>query len=177
LTRASPEHRLRGATPDTPIGPGEGPERSDARASGVAENIPAGISEDLVPQAIDHLAAVVEVTERAANEIMNACDALLALAPSAGASTAAALDRLVATIFSACAFQDLAGQRITAVTKTLRRLDRDLGRFAGWPPARGLAAVSAHATESYATAALAGPQRPEDALDQAAADRLFSQSS
>jgi chemotaxis protein CheZ len=72
----------------------------------------------------DELETVVHSTEEAANRIMAAAENIAA-ALDKGASKAV-LREEVNTIFEACAFQDLIGQRIRRVLDQLRTLDRML---------------------------------------------------
>jgi len=79
----------------------------------------------------------------------------------------------VAIIYEACSFQDLTGQRIVNVADTLGLIEgklADLALMVGMFPSEAVAETSAGGGEQ-----LAGPQRPEYALDQATVDRLIGQ--
>jgi chemotaxis protein CheZ len=131
-----------------------------------------------IPQAVDQLAAVVKTTERAANQIMDACDALSALGQELGGPAADRIEHAVTMIFEACGFQDLTGQRIVNVTKTLRAINSVLGKLTRQMNGEPIDDLSAD-DDVWETGPerLEGPQCGDDAIDQSAADRLFSQSS
>jgi chemotaxis protein CheZ len=141
----------------------------------------ARIREHLVPQALDQLAAVTETTERAANDIMNACDQLLLLMQQNGqpAPAPSPVGPYLTEIFEACAFQDLTGQRIAQVRKILKLIDYELGQPAlALRPTTDAAAIAATAPGKVngtpLGGPLAGPQRAEDAIHQSDVDWLFS---
>ena len=126
-----------------------------------------------IPTAVDKLDAVMQVTESAANQIMDACSALEAVGRDAGGEVAQAINAAVAIIYEACSFQDLTGQRIVNVADTLGLIEgklADLALMVGMFPSEAVAETSAGGGEQ-----LAGPQRPEYALDQATVDRLIGQ--
>jgi chemotaxis protein CheZ len=75
------------------------------------------------------LEAVVEVTERAANQIMEAAEAIgdwLASGERDPGSVQAVAERINA-IFEACTFQDLTGQRIRRAIEHLQKVETMLG--------------------------------------------------
>ena len=128
-----------------------------------------------IPTAVDKLDAVMQVTESAANQIMDACSALEAVGRDAGGEVAQAINAAVTIIYEACSFQDLTGQRIVNVADTLGLIEgklADLALMVGMFPNEAVAETSAGGGEQ-----LAGPQRPEHTLDQATVDRLIGQSS
>ena len=84
---------------------------------------------DRVQSAVDELGAIVAATEFATEQILSAAEAVEAslgsgaeLSDTARASTVDA----VTTIYEACNFQDLTGQRITRVMTLLREVDERL---------------------------------------------------
>lgn len=84
------------------------------------------------------LEAVVQATEQAANQIMEAAEAIgtsIEQARGDPATTEAITERLNA-IFEACTFQDLTGQRIRRAIEHLQRVEAMLGGLA--PPAQEL---------------------------------------
>lgn len=77
-----------------------------------------------VPSATDELDAVVGATEQASATIMDACDTIQGALE--GVENQEAKDQInaqVMNIFEACSFQDITGQRITKVVKTLREIE------------------------------------------------------
>jgi chemotaxis protein CheZ len=119
------------------------------------------------------LEAVVEVTERAANQIMEAAEAisdwLVSGRRDAGAVQAVA-ERINA-IFEACTFQDLTGQRIRRAIEHLQKVETMLGGLLRETPAE-------EAAEIVPPVAAAPPVEPPFAatpeLGQDEIDRLLN---
>jgi len=126
-----------------------------------------------IPLAIDHLDAVMQATECAANQIMDACNALEAAARDVGGDAAEAIAKAVTVIYEACSFQDLTGQRIVSVANTLGLIEGKLGDIALTVGifAKEVVEPSVPAQQEM----LIGPQRPEHAIDQRTVDRLLEQ--
>lgn len=118
------------------------------------------------------LEAVVQATEAAADTIMEAAEAIQAWLDGGGrdAESIAALNDRVATIFQACSFQDLTGQRIRRAIKQLQQVETMLeGLMPGGTPAdTPKLEVIGHAP-TVADPATAGPD-----LAQAEIDRLLN---
>ena len=88
---------------------------------------PEDISSSHIPSATDELDAVVGATEEATHRIMDACDAIMNEAASL--PDEAQRDKIINpinNIFEACSFQDITGQRITKVVKTLKRIEEQV---------------------------------------------------
>lgn len=81
---------------------------------------------DHFPQAHDELDAVVGATEAATNTIMDACEAIQASAAAAPPDVNAAIGNEVMKIYEACTFQDITGQRIGKVTRSLKEIEAKL---------------------------------------------------
>jgi chemotaxis protein CheZ len=95
----------------------------------------AGASGHTGPRAVRELDAVVDGTERAAHQIMDAAEAIAKAAKSLTASqtkndtpTREIRDN-VQRIFEACNFQDLSGQRIAKVMAMLQFIDESIARM------------------------------------------------
>lgn len=82
------------------------------------------------------LEAVVQATEQAANQIMEAAEAIGSWIEQGrdDPAAAAAIAQRLATIFEACTFQDLTGQRIRRAIEHLQRVEQMLGGIAGAEP-------------------------------------------
>jgi chemotaxis protein CheZ len=82
-----------------------------------------------IPDAGRELDAIVEATEEATNTIMEAAEEIM----GADASDHDAYQELVSnkmiSIFEACTFQDITGQRISKVVETLRYIDERVTSF------------------------------------------------
>jgi chemotaxis protein CheZ len=130
-----------------------------------------------IPRAIERLDDIVKGTEQAANQILDACSALDALGAELGGEAAAKIGDATTLIYEACAFQDLAGQRITNVTKTLGLIE---GKLSELVSEFGVLADDYHggvgsvAADSLQDLQLSGPQHPADAADQTSIDQLFA---
>jgi chemotaxis protein CheZ len=83
------------------------------------------------------LEAVVQATERAANQIMEAAEAISNWLQAGGdPKTLPAVTRQVNAIFEACTFQDLTGQRIRRAIEHLQHVEAMLsGMIGDAPPA------------------------------------------
>src|SRR5260370_10382574 len=92
----------------------------------IAEIKPNDIRERHIPMATDELDAVVEATAEATGTILDEAETVQKLAaavpPPTGNNIAAAVTR----IYEACNFQDITGQRITKVVKTLKYIERKI---------------------------------------------------
>ena len=77
----------------------------------------------------DELDAVVAATEEATNTIMNCCDDISAIAGKVGGEDGDALMNNVTKMFEACNFQDITGQRIGKVVKTLRYIETHINQL------------------------------------------------
>jgi chemotaxis protein CheZ len=83
-----------------------------------------------IGQAGIELDEVIQATEKAANEIMDAAEIIMSHAGSIkDAAASKAVNAAVENIFNACNFQDLTSQRIRKVIKTLEFLDYKVNRI------------------------------------------------
>jgi len=131
-----------------------------------------------IPEATDELDAIVKAAEAATHEIMDAAEAIDALAAEAGGENAGRIGEQVIKIFEACSFQDITGQRAAKVVGALREIER---RIDGLLATAGVSISGAKAAPAIKEKAatddgdlLSGPQLPEDAKTQAEIDKLFS---
>ncbi|WP_415683622.1 protein phosphatase CheZ [Breoghania sp.] len=89
----------------------------------------ADMKHNRIPEAGRELDAIVESTEAATQTIMQAAEEIMA----ADAADATAYQTMVGDkmieIFEACAFQDITGQRISKVVKTLSYIDERVTSF------------------------------------------------
>jgi chemotaxis protein CheZ len=133
----------------------------------------------------DTLDAIVESTEDAGNTIMDSMEAIggkLELLRGLGDAKVAAICQDITgdanRVFEACAFQDLTGQRITRVVKSLKFVeDRVNALIRLWGKDELAAMVEELNEEKPAiendAALLHGPQRSNVAISQADIDKLF----
>lgn len=81
------------------------------------------ISGKYIPTATDELDAVVAATEVATGTIMDSCDAITAYAEGLDPAHKDFLVAEVTKVLEACSFQDITGQRITKVVRSLKTID------------------------------------------------------
>lgn len=143
-----------------------------AARKAIAELRPVQMRLQNLPTAMNQMGLIVETTESAANQIMQAVDEILNV--DKGASHADYRDMVeqkCLIVLEACSFQDLTGQRITKVVETLLTLEDKL------------AALSALLDEDAAPldaaspgddVLLNGPAMPGEGVDQDEIDKLFA---
>ncbi len=90
----------------------------------IASFRPDEIQQEHIPSATDELDAIVAHTEEATGTILDAAEKLEELAASSDKKTAEIITEAVTSIYEACNFQDITGQRITKVVKTLKHIEQ-----------------------------------------------------
>jgi len=132
------------------------------------------MSRDRIPMAHEELGSVVAATAGATNTIMEAAEAMLGLPDGPGYREA--VEERINTIFEACAFQDITGQRIAKVVESLRLFEQRLARFVGAVKARDTASIDPTERTRRARAEdlmLNGPQADGAVPSQDDIDALF----
>jgi chemotaxis protein CheZ len=152
--------------------------------SEVAALRPQDIRDKHLPTATDELDAIVSATADATHTILDAVESIERISTSM--PEGAALGDHVIAIYQACSFQDITGQRINKVVKTLKQIeskvDQLLSAFGDEvAQQRTKATNEAAAAQESAKAAreehlLNGPQLPTEAVSQADIDALFMKS-
>lgn len=151
-----------------------------ARAE-IAAIRPQEIRSEFIPAATDELDAVVGATEEATGSILDKAERIMTVAAGLDEPVQSQLIDLVTGIFEACNFQDITGQRITKVVKTLKHIEtridalvtvlgEEVQRARQAPAAAEPAAAARPAEEKL----LNGPQLPSNAIDQDEIDRLLA---
>lgn len=84
---------------------------------------PEDIRNEHIPTATDELDAVVLATESATNSIMEVAEEIETMAGDLPDEAQEKLNDAVVRIFEACSFQDITGQRITKVVRTLKVIE------------------------------------------------------
>ncbi len=143
---------------------------------------PQEIHDQYIATATDELDAIVGATETATNAILDAAEKLEELAAELEPPLSQRLTEATTTVYEACNFQDITGQRITKVVRALKhieaRIESLVSAFA--PEFRQAApsapTESAESKPSTDADLLNGPQLPEKAHDQASIDALFNNS-
>ncbi len=131
----------------------------------------------------DQLDLIVQATEDATNTIMEAVETNIELLASLRTGVRdgrhqAVLDRMAANqnrIIEACSFQDITGQRVSKVVKSLAYVEERVNNLIHiWgKDALDRETIAAECAKSGEDALLNGPQDPETALAQAEIDALF----
>jgi len=131
------------------------------------------ISHNHIPTATDELDAVVEETAKATGTIMDVCDKIEKIAGTLPAPDGPELSGAVTSIYEACSFQDITGQRIGKVVKTLKNIESKVSEIVnafGQMQAPG--GVTAPAKEDGGL--LNGPQLKGPATKQEDIDKLLA---
>jgi chemotaxis protein CheZ len=89
----------------------------------IAELRPDDIRDRHLPMATDELDAVVDATAEATGVILGAMETIEGLAPQLPPEMSATMQDLVIRVYEACGFQDITGQRISKVVKTLNHIE------------------------------------------------------
>lgn len=128
-----------------------------------------------IPTASLELDAIGAHLEEATGVILDACERLETAAARAGGEAAAAISDEVTRIYEACSFQDIAGQRMTKIVKTLRTIEERVGQLlAALGQEPEAPKVDAAATARGDDGLLNGPQPPGAGNSQADIDALFA---
>lgn len=139
---------------------------------------PADIKGKDIPDATDELDAVVEATAHASGAIMDCCDVIQEKAGEIGGVHGDAIMEQVTKIFEACSFQDITGQRIKKVVKTLKSIEEKVDQLVNVLSEKlPGAVVEAAKSEKLAIgdeALLNGPQLPANAITQDEIDKLLA---
>ncbi len=152
---------------------------------------PAEIRDQHIPNATDELDAVVGATEQATFAIFDACDVITSISGQIDPENSAKLTEQVTKIFEACNFQDITGQRISKVVRTLKHIESKVDMIVAafgdevrqnhTRPAT--AEVHTDPAPNFATdraaddpeaGLLHGPQMTSAAMDQDEIDRLLA---
>jgi chemotaxis protein CheZ len=127
-----------------------------------------------IPAATDELDAMTLATEEATESILAAAEEIEQTARGLEDEPRRRLAAAVTRIYEACGFQDITGQRVTKVVRTLRDIEarivtmaRILGHELRTHPAKGTVIGSGGGE------LLNGPQLPHEASKQTEIDALF----
>ena len=140
---------------------------------------PIDIREHHIPMATDELDAVVNATADATGVILSAMEEIETLAPKLPAKFREPIGDAIVRVYEACSFQDITGQRISKVVRTLRHIEgkvdallaifgADLADGEVVPAPVAPAAVDEHAH------LLNGPALPSAANSQADIDAILA---
>ncbi|MBE2192298.1 MAG: protein phosphatase CheZ [Alphaproteobacteria bacterium] len=133
------------------------------------------ISGTHIPIATDELDAVVEATETATGVIMDSCDAITEYAETLDSAHKDFMLGEVTKILEACSFQDITGQRITKVVKSLKIIDEKITQLMNVLGEKLPTEVTTPEgdTRTGDERLLNGPQMPDKAITQSDIDKLL----
>jgi len=150
--------------------------------SEIAALRPPNSADDRLFVVTQELDAIVTATEGATNTILEAAEKIDGLAEqieSTGAETgtnqiASDIRDTIITMFEACNFQDITGQRISKVVKTLQFIEERVNKMIEIWGAEGFADIQHTQEEADEEAKLLnGPQLANQGVSQADIDKLF----
>jgi len=136
------------------------------------------ISDHKIPEMGRELSAIVEATEGATNNIMESAEAVLDLKTNDIEEYKQAVSDKMMTIFEACSFQDLTGQRVTKIVQTVEIIEErinllcemlDMSGTGEEAPEEELNSTQKRNKELL----LNGPANAGEGVDQSAIDALF----
>ncbi len=146
--------------------------RAELRAANVGD-----INGMHIPTATDELDAIVKSTEGATMSIFSGCEEIERQLPGLADHHREAVQAGVTQIYEACSFQDLTGQRISKIVKSLREIENKVTAILNVLHER-MGDVDIHTvtgdTRSGDAALLNGPQLPGQAISQADIDKLLA---
>jgi chemotaxis protein CheZ len=150
----------------------------------IAELQPHEIRERHIPAATDELDAVVDATAAATGRILDEAESIEKLKAGLPPETANLIAGAVARIYEACSFQDITGQRINKVVKTLKYIESKVDALlTAFDSGVGGEAAPASPSSSSSAAAqmvapqdefISGPQLPDNANNQAEIDAILA---
>jgi chemotaxis protein CheZ len=145
-----------------------------AARSALADLAPNLMRVEHLPSAMNEIGMIVETTETAANQIIDAVDLILGLPRDLSHEAyRSSVEEKCSTLIEACAFQDLTGQRSTKVIETLLHIEDKLGKLAALigddetpqtPPEQ----------RAGDDVLLNGPAMPGEGVDQDEIDAMFA---
>lgn len=138
---------------------------------------PGDIKDKHLPMVTDELDAVVTATEEATGTIMDSCEAVQAELKNMPPEVSAKVEAAITKVFEACSFQDITGQRITKVVKTLKHIDEKVTTLLAVLGAKLPDGEKSEMLKKPVTDAdlLNGPQLPGKGVTQDDIDRILAE--
>jgi chemotaxis protein CheZ len=132
------------------------------------------ITDNHIPFATDELDAIVDHTATATNAILSSCETLDEVARSLTGEPATRLQDATTRIYEACSFQDITGQRINKVVRTLKTIEAKVVQIVATFGKGDRETLDEFAGAAADAALLNGPQHPAVAMDQSDIDKLLA---
>jgi chemotaxis protein CheZ len=132
-----------------------------------------------IPMATDELDAVVGATAEATGTILDAAESLERIAASIAEPVGEEVSTIATRIYEACNFQDITGQRITKVVRTLKHIEGKIDALlTAFGELKSVAPAAPSPEEVLPPgderSVLHGPQLPEEAKRQDEIDAIFA---
>lgn len=130
-----------------------------------------------IPNATDELDAIVKSTEGATMAIFSACEEIERVLPGLDEAHRNGVQEGVTKIYEACSFQDLTGQRIGKVVRSIREIDVKVTSILNVLHERMGDVDTTSTTGDTRTgdaALMNGPQLPGQAISQDDIDKLLA---
>lgn len=147
--------------------------RAELRAANVGD-----IKGMHIPSATDELDAIVKSTEGATMEIFSGCEEIERQLPDIADQQRDAVQAGVTKIYEACSFQDLTGQRISKIVRSLREIETKVTAILDVLHER-MGDLETHTvsadTRTGDAALLNGPQLPGQGISQSDIDKLLAE--
>ncbi len=132
---------------------------------------PGALTFDSIPKADEDLREVVASTETATQSILDSAETIMSADPDDLEDYRQTVDSAVMSIFEACCFQDMTGQRISRVAETLGFISEHITYVTDVINGQGGAHLKR--PERADNPLMHGPQSFKDAISQDLADNLF----
>jgi chemotaxis regulatin CheY-phosphate phosphatase CheZ len=147
-----------------------------AMRTDIAQLRPDDLKDEDIPRAGLELDAVVQNTEDATNNIMEAAEAIMSADLSDVDTATGTINDACMQIFESCSFQDITGQRVSKVVKTLAHIEARLESMCSdWTDELGAAALPDDSEVDTRPDAdlLHGPALGGEGVDQSEVDALM----
>lgn len=131
------------------------------------------ISNHKIPEAGQELDAVIQETEAATHRIMEAAEAIMNTEIEDNNAYRTFVHDQMGNIFEACTFQDITGQRISKVVRTLESIDKRVRSLVESTPTQTQTEDTNQSKINEANL-LNGPQLAANAMDQSEIDALIN---
>ena len=143
----------------------------------IAALCPTDMRNNSIPDAGRELDAVVDATETATNTIMGAAEEIMGADPSDPDAYSTLVNDKIIEIFEACSFQDITGQRISKVVRTLNLIDERVSGFIERLKVQDLDVPEMEETDEERRRReliLHGPQHSGEGVDQNDVDQMLN---
>jgi chemotaxis protein CheZ len=140
---------------------------------------PSAIQDEHIPNATGELDEIVKSTEVATSSIMDACEVLEGVADKQDDAVQSTMTAEITKIYEACSFQDLTGQRVSKIVKSLVLIDEKVTHMldvigARIPDIDDIVEDKPECDVDEGEALMNGPQGSDQAISQDEIDKLLA---